>query len=76
MITRGRPKKRTEDVNMDDKEATPVEDIEQILPPMEPAEPIQSEYQPEKPMQTEEERFQEMIMGIRTDFKEELKKNK
>ena len=52
MITRGRPKKRTEDVDMDDKEATPVKDIEQILPPMEPAEPIQSENQPEKPTQT------------------------
>ena len=38
MITRGRPKKRTEDVDMDDKEATPVEDVEQIFPPMEPAE--------------------------------------
>ena len=57
---------------MDDKEATPVEDIEQILPPMEPAEPIQSEDQPEKPTQTEEERFQE-IMGIQKDFKKELK---
>ena len=62
---------------MDDKEATPVEDTEQILPPMEPAEPVQSENQPEKPAQTEEERFQEMamaIMGIKTDFKEELNK--
>ena len=62
---------------MDDKEATPVEDVEQILPPMEPAEPIQSENQPEKPTQTEEERFQKMmmvIMGIKQDFKEEFKK--
>ena len=30
MITRGRPKKRTEDTDMEDKETTPVEEIEMI----------------------------------------------
>ena len=29
---------------MDDKEATPVKDTEQILPPMEPAEPVPVSY--------------------------------
>ena len=41
-------------INMDEKEATPVEDIEEILPPMEP----------DRPVQTEEEKFRETMMKM------------
>ena len=45
MKRRATSKKRAEEVdkeiNMDDKEATPVGDVEEILPPTEPSRPVQ-----------------------------------
>ena len=50
MQRRATSKKRAaevdKEINMDDKEATPVEDLEEILPPIEPNRPIQQEEQP------------------------------
>ena len=57
MYTRGKAKKGTEDINMDDKEATPVEDPEEIIPPSEPEQPKQ----PEKPTQTGDTSLQEIM---------------
>ena len=42
------------EINMEDKEATPVEDVEMLLPPAEPKQPAQPEIQPEIPTQTGE----------------------
>ena len=44
--------KQIEKIDMDDKEATPIEDIEGRLPPAEPNQPEQQEEQPEKHTQT------------------------
>ena len=40
------------DINMEDKEATPVEDVEMTLPPAELKQPAQPKEQPEMPTQT------------------------
>ena len=39
------------EINMEDKEATPVEDVEMLLPPMEPKQPAPPKEQPEIPTQ-------------------------
>ena len=66
MQKRATSKKRAVDaepkINMDKKEATPVED-EVILPPMEPAKPTREE-QPEKPTQTGDVNFQETMIRM------------
>ena len=47
------------EIDMDDKEATPVEDLEGRLPPEEPKQPTQPKEQPEIPTQTGEVNLQE-----------------
>ena len=68
MHERATSKKRTAEVerelNMDDKEATPVEDVEMMLPPAEPTKPAQQEEQSNRPMQTKEKIFQELMRAI------------
>ena len=49
---------------MDDKEATPVEDIEVVLPPAEPKQPAQREEHPERPTQTEDADLLEMMRAM------------
>ena len=75
MITRGRPKKRTEDTDMEDKEATSIEEMEmieeyaqgeQLERPTQPApeaEVIVGD-QPDKPIQKEDMSVQEMLRII------------
>ena len=82
MQRRATSKKRTaeveKEINMDDKEATPVEDIEEILHPAEPTKPAQQEKQLEKPTQTGDANFIEMMEKMMEDnkeFKGELNKN-
>ena len=40
------------EINMEDKEATPVEDMEMLLPPAEPKQPAQPKIQLDIPTQT------------------------
>ena len=66
-------------VNMEDKEATPVEDVETLLPPVEPKQPAPPEEQPEKPSQTENVAIQEMLrimMEKMDENKEEFHKGR
>ena len=62
------------EIDMDDKEATPVEDVEGRLPPAEPNQPAQQEEQPEKPTQTGDVNFQETMMRVMMEMKEDNKK--
>ena len=61
MQRRATSKKRAaeveKEINMDDKEATPVGDIEEILPPAEPEQPKQ----PERPARTGDVSLQEIM---------------
>ena len=50
-----------QEINMDEKEVTPVEDVEVILPPMEPTKPTRREDQPEQPTQQGDANFLEMM---------------
>ena len=56
MQRRATSKKRAaeaeKEINMEDKEATPVEDVEMMLPPIEPTKPMLQKEQPEVPTQT------------------------
>ena len=65
MHRRATPKKCVaeveKEINMDDKEVTPGEDIEEILHPAEPNRPVQQEEQPEKPTQTGDANLMEMM---------------
>ena len=57
MQRRSTSKKRAaeaeKEINMEDKEATRVEDVEMMLPPTEPTKPMSQEEQPEKSKTTE-----------------------
>ena len=48
----------------DNKEATPVEDLEEILPPTEPSRPIQTEEPPERPTITGDSNIMEMLKNM------------
>ena len=62
---------------MDDKEATPVEDIKAILTPAEPTKTARPEEQPERPTQTGDANLLEMMMEetLKNNNKELNKKN-
>ena len=47
------------EINMEDKEATPVEDVERLLPPVLSKLPARPKEQPEMPTQTGEINFRE-----------------
>ena len=53
-------------INMDEKEATPVEDVEVIPPPMEP----------NRPVQTEEEKFRETMMRMLEQLGQQMNDSK
>ena len=61
------------ELDMDEKEATPVEDIEAVLPPAEPTKPAQREEQLDRHIQTEKERFQETMMELKEGLKDNNK---
>ena len=63
-----------QEIDMEDKEATPVEDIEKRLPPAEPTEPIPQGKQADKPEQTEEINFQETLVRMMMEMREASKK--
>ena len=70
------------EIDMDDKEATPVEDLEEILPPTEPSRPVPQEEQIEKPTQTGDADFLEILRAmnknmesLKENFNEKLNKN-
>ena len=52
------------EIDMDDKEATSVEDLEEILPPTEPSRPVQQEEQPDRPAQAENADFKEWMLSL------------
>ena len=52
------------EIVMDDKEATPVEDLEEILPPIEPSRPIQTEELHERPAITGDINIMEMLKNM------------
>ena len=62
------------EINMEDKEATPVEDVETLLTPVGHKQPAPPEEQPEKPSQTENMTTQEMIRQLMETMKENSKK--
>ena len=65
MHRRATSKKRAveteQEIDMEDKEATPVEDLESMLPPAEPTEPESQRKQPDKPTRTENVELKEMF---------------
>ena len=63
------------EINMDDKEATPVEDLGEILPPTETNRPVQPEGLPERTTQTGDTNLLEMIKRMMGEFNETLKNN-
>ena len=73
---RSTSKKRAADadpkINMDEKEATPVEDVEARLPPIEPEKPAQRGDQPGQPTQPEGMNLVEMMRNM---MEETLKNN-
>ena len=66
MHRRATSKKRAaeaeKELDMDDKEATSVEDIEVVLPPAEQKQPAQRKEQQEKPTQTGDANLLEMML--------------
>ena len=74
-ISKKRAAEAEKEIDMDDKEATPVEDIEGRLPPAEPNQPAQQEKQPENHTPTESMSLQDLLKLIGEDnksLKEEL----
>ena len=61
---------------MEDKEATPVEDVELMLPPAEPTEPVSQGKQPDKPTQTCVVAMQEMFRLMMEKMKADNKRLK
>lgn len=74
MHRRATSKKRAaeaeKEIDMEDKEATPVEDVEGILPPAEPNKPTQQE----KPTQPMEPNFLEMMRVMMEENREKMEK--
>ena len=68
MLKRGKSKQRAaeakKEIEMLEKEATSVEDIETGLPPVEPTKPTQMENQPDKPTQQEEARGDPNLLKV------------
>ena len=62
------------EIDMDDKEATPVEDLEEILPPIEPSRPVQQEEQIEKPTQTGDANLLEILRAMNKNMESMNKK--
>ncbi|KAI0231214.1 hypothetical protein L0F63_007209, partial [Massospora cicadina] len=58
-----------QEVDMEDKEATPVEDVESMLPPAEPNKPAPQEEQPEKSTTKEDTKFDQMMEMLLREFK-------
>ena len=65
MPKRSTSKKRAteleKEIDMENKEATPVEDLEMTLPPVEPNQPALPEKQSEKPITTEEAKLDKIM---------------
>ena len=59
-----------------DREAAPVEDVELVLPPTESTEPVSQGKQPDKPTQTGDVIFQETMMRMMMEMREENKSMK
>ena len=57
-----------QEINMDEKEAMPVEDIKAILPPMEPTKPTRRAGQPEQPTKQGDANFLEMMKFMKEQF--------
>ena len=81
-ISKKRAVEAEEEIDMENKEATPVEDVEMILPPVEPTKPMSQEEQPEKSTTKEDtilDKVMEMFLQISQKMdctKEELSKER
>ena len=77
MHRRATSKKRAaeaeKEIDMEDKEVTPVEDVELILPPAEPTEQLSQGKQPDNPTQTGDVNFQETVMRMMMEMREDNK---
>ena len=73
MHRRATSKKRAveaeQEVDMEDKEATPVEDVELMLPPAEPNKPAPQKEQPEKSTAKEDTKLDRMMEMSLREFK-------
>ena len=64
------------EINMDDKEVTPVGDVEEILPPTEPNRPVQTEELHERPTITGDINLMEMIKNLMENSRKMMEDNK
>ena len=67
--SRKRAMEAGQEINMEDKEATPVEDVELMLPPAEPNKPAPQKEQPEKSTAKEDTKFDQMMEMLLREFK-------